>query len=197
MSRSTKRHAGRSRVLFKGYRAFSSEIRRQRREADHSCPTTAEVKNTWSYSSTPIDRRLYAMARAKFTFQPTLFPRARSGPVVEALRHKPEGRGFDPRWYQWNFYRRNPSGSPMTLGLTQSLTEIEYQESLLSARRGRCVGLTSLPPSSANCLQIWKPQTPGALRVCPGLAITFCIIPCHINATHDLQYSPIQAKSQL
>jgi len=22
---------------------------------------------------------------------------------VEALRYKPEGRGFDSRWYQWNF----------------------------------------------------------------------------------------------
>jgi hypothetical protein len=23
--------------------------------------------------------------------------------LVEALRNKPEGRGFDPRWYHWNF----------------------------------------------------------------------------------------------
>jgi hypothetical protein len=23
--------------------------------------------------------------------------------LVEALRYKPEGRGFDPRWYGWKF----------------------------------------------------------------------------------------------
>jgi hypothetical protein len=23
--------------------------------------------------------------------------------LVEALRYKPEGRGFDSRWFQWNF----------------------------------------------------------------------------------------------
>ena len=34
---------------------------------------------------------------------------------------------------------------------------------------GRCVGLTTLPPSCADCLEIWEPQPPGTLRVCPGL----------------------------
>ena len=24
--------------------------------------------------------------------------------LVEMPRYKPEGRGFDPRWCQWNFY---------------------------------------------------------------------------------------------
>jgi len=33
----------------------------------------------------------------------------------------------------------------------------------------RCVGLTTLPPSSADCLQIWETQTPGSLRAYPGL----------------------------
>jgi cell division protein FtsL len=28
---------------------------------------------------------------------------ARSGAVVEALRYKPEGRGIDSRWCNWNF----------------------------------------------------------------------------------------------
>jgi hypothetical protein len=28
---------------------------------------------------------------------------ARGGAVVEALRYKPEGRGFDSRWCHWNF----------------------------------------------------------------------------------------------
>jgi len=49
----------------------------------------------------------------------------------------------------------------MALGLT--LTK-------LSTRRGdRSVGLTILPLSRADCLEIWEPQPPGTLRACPAL----------------------------
>jgi len=30
-------------------------------------------------------------------------------------------------------------------------------------------GLTTLPPSCADCLEIWEPQPPGTLRACPDL----------------------------
>jgi hypothetical protein len=39
--------------------------------------------------------------------------------LVEAPRYKPEGRGIDSRWCNWNF-----SGRTMNLGLTQPLTEM-------------------------------------------------------------------------
>jgi len=45
----------------------------------------------------------------------------------------------------------------------------EYQEYFLWGKGGRCVGLTTLPPSCAVCFQIWEPQPPGTLRACPGL----------------------------
>jgi len=46
----------------------------------------------------------------------------------------------------------------------------EYQEYFLGDKGGRrCIELTTLPPSCADCLEIWKPQTPGTLRACPGL----------------------------
>ena len=32
---------------------------------------------------------------------------------------------------------------------------------LLGGKDGRCVGLTTLPPSCADCLEIWEPQPPG------------------------------------
>jgi hypothetical protein len=35
---------------------------------------------------------------------------ARGGAVVEALRYKPEGRGIEARWCNWNFYLHNLSG---------------------------------------------------------------------------------------
>jgi len=34
---------------------------------------------------------------------------------------------------------------------------------------GQCVGLTTLPPSYADCLEIWDTYPPGTLRACPGL----------------------------
>jgi len=45
----------------------------------------------------------------------------------------------------------------------------EYQEYYLVGKGSRCVGLTTLPPSCANCLEIREPQPPGTLRACPGL----------------------------
>jgi len=33
----------------------------------------------------------------------------------------------------------------------------------------RCTGLTALPPSCAECHEIWQPQPPWTLRACPGL----------------------------
>jgi hypothetical protein len=52
----------------------------------------------------------------------------------------------------------------MALGLTQPLTEI-----FPGGKGGWCVGLTTLPPSRPECLELWQPQTPETLRACPGL----------------------------
>jgi hypothetical protein len=35
---------------------------------------------------------------------------------------------------------------------------------------GRCVGLTALPSSCADCLEIYEPQPPRRLRACTGIA---------------------------
>jgi hypothetical protein len=45
----------------------------------------------------------------------------------------------------------------------------EYQEYLLGGKGGQCIGLTTLPPSCADCLEIWESQPPGTVRPCPGL----------------------------
>jgi len=45
----------------------------------------------------------------------------------------------------------------------------EYQEYFLGVKGGRCLGLTTLPSSFADHLEIWEPQPPGTLRACPGL----------------------------
>jgi hypothetical protein len=49
------------------------------------------------------------------------------------------------------FHSHNPSVRTTALGLTQSPTEMEY---FLRFKGGRCVGLTTLPPSCVDCLEI-------------------------------------------
>jgi hypothetical protein len=58
----------------------------------------------------------------------------------------------------------------MALGLTQPLTEMSTRTEMFpGGKGGRCVGLTNLPLSCADCLEIREPQTPGTLWACPGL----------------------------
>jgi hypothetical protein len=60
---------------------------------------------------------------------------------------------------------------------------------------GRCVGLTNLPPSCTDCIEIWKPQTHGVPRAHQGLYrdslyVTFThyihIIYIHINIINSI-----------
>ena len=67
------------------------------------------------------------------------------------------------------FIWHNPSGRTMVL--TQPLTEMSIKNISWGGKGGRCVGLTNLSPSCADCLEIWEPQPPGILRVCPGLSV--------------------------
>jgi hypothetical protein len=57
----------------------------------------------------------------------------------------------------------------MALASTQPVTEMSTSNISLGGKDVRCVGLTTLPPSSADYLGIWKPRPPGTLTACPGL----------------------------
>jgi hypothetical protein len=46
---------------------------------------------------------------------------------------------------------------------------ISQEISFALISKSRCVRLTTLPPSCADCLEILEPQPPGTLRACPGL----------------------------
>ena len=55
------------------------------------------------------------------------------------------------------FFRHNPSSRTMVLGLTQPLIQMSTRNISWGGgcKGGRCVGLTTLPPSCANCLETW------------------------------------------
>jgi hypothetical protein len=107
---------------------------------------------------------------------------------LTALRYKPEGRGFDSRLSNWNFSLRilRPHYGP---GVDLAFNRDDYQEYFLGDKDGRCVGLTTLPPSCADCLEIWKPRPPVTVGACPGLyrdSFTFTIDLTR-NATNKVQ----------
>jgi len=54
-------------------------------------------------------------------------------------------------------------------GIDSASSRNKYQEYFLECKGGRCVGLTTLPPSCSDCLEIWEPQPPGTLRTCSDL----------------------------
>ena len=111
------------------------------------------------------ERFLYAVARyyewtqiqktggtfEKFPSTATVWGQA-VAQLVETLRHKPEGRGVRFPMVSLEF------SIDIILGSTQ-----EY---FLGSKGGQCVGLTTLPPSWAECLEIWEPQPPWTS---PGL----------------------------
>ena len=47
--------------------------------------------------------------------------------LAEALRYKPEGRGFDSWWCHRNFYLHVPYGRAVAQGSTQPLTEVSVR----------------------------------------------------------------------
>jgi len=89
--------------------------------------------------------------------------------LVESLRYNPECRGFDSRWCLWNFSLTQSFRPHYVPGVDLASNRNEYQEYFLGGKGGRCVVLSTLPPSCAYCLEIWEPQTPGILRASPGL----------------------------
>jgi hypothetical protein len=46
---------------------------------------------------------------------------------------------------------------------------LEIRTASITYSCGRWVGLTTLPHSQTDCLEIWEPQLPGKFRACPGL----------------------------
>jgi len=63
----------------------------------------------------------------------------------------------------------------MTLGLTHPLNRNEYRQYFLRDKCSRCLGLTTLPPSCADCLEVWESEPLGALRTCTEITLPFTL----------------------
>ena len=56
----------------------------------------------------------------------------------------------------------------MALGSTQPLVKMSTRN-IPGGKDGRCVRLTTSPPSRVECHEIWEPKPPGTLWATPGL----------------------------
>jgi len=93
---------------------------------------------------------------------------------VEALRYKPEGCGFDSWWCHWNFSSTCSFQPHCGHGVDSVSNRNEYQKYFVGGKGGRCVRLTTLPPSCAvlksGSLYLLEPS--GSVQVCNGIALS-------------------------
>jgi hypothetical protein len=93
----------------------------------------------------PHSPSMHYIQKELFTVEPNV--RYEVAQLVETLRYKPEGCGF---------YGLNPSDFTMALGSTQPPKEMSNRSYSWGSggKTCRCVGLTTLPSSYADCLEI-------------------------------------------
>ena len=103
--------------------------------------------------------------------------------LVEALPYEPEGRGFPFAMLSLEFFILQSFQPHYGPAIDSVYSRNDYQEYLLwggvGGKGGLCLGLTSVPHSRADCIEIWEPKPPGNLRVCPGLSkniFTFALL---------------------
>jgi hypothetical protein len=99
-----------------------------------------------------------------------------------------------------NIHWYNNFGPTVALGVDSVSNRNEYQKYLLGCTGGRCKGLTSLPYFCADFLEIWKPLSPGTLRVCPGqyrVCFTFSSSSLWTQTAYTIQWRSLESQSLL
>ena len=76
--------------------------------------------------------------------------------------------GSIPSGFTWIFSDIFPSDCTMALGSTQPQVKMSTRN-IPGGKGGQCVRLTTLPPSRAECHEVWEPKPPGTLWATPGL----------------------------
>ena len=93
---------------------------------------------------------------------------ARGGVVFKVLRYKAAGRGFDSRWCHWNFS-----------GRSMALESIQVYFRGVGGKGGRCIRLTTLPPSCAVTMKSGNLnflEHSGPLQACNGSVLSLPFI---------------------
>jgi hypothetical protein len=110
----------------------------------------------------------------------------------EVSRSTAEVCGFDS-WCHWNFSLISSFRPHYGPGV-DSASNKNYQEYFLGGKGGRCVRLTNLLPSCADCHEVSEPHPPGTLRARPGQYRNCCTF-YHIHDANlsDGVYSTLES----
>jgi hypothetical protein len=99
--------------------------------------------------------------------------------LVEELRYKPEGRGFDSRWCHWNFsfsYSFRPNCAP---GVESDCNRNEYREYFVGGKGGRRFGLKKISTFMCRLLKsdgLSLLETSWPVQDCKGIVF---LLPLH------------------
>ena len=159
------RHWGQPSLLYNGYRFSFPGVKRPGHGVDPPPISRAEVKER-------IERYLYAPGPqwpvVGWTLLYIMYG-AWGGVVVKALRYYSDGPGIDYRWCHWKIQWHIPFDRTMALGSTQPLVKMSTRN-MAGGKGGRCVRVTTSPPSRAECHEICERKPPGTLWATPGLS---------------------------
>jgi hypothetical protein len=110
---------------------------------------------------------------------------------VESLRSRRKVRVRFPVVLMYFTLTRSfrPNNGPGTDSISN---RNEYQECFLIGKGVQRVGLTPLPPSCADCLEIWEPQPLETLWACTGLYRDFFTFALYTLAIRKIR---VQCKS--
>jgi len=75
---------------------------------------------------------------------------------------------------------------PTGPGVNSISNRNKYQEYFLKGKGSRCIGLTTLPPSCAEHLEVTEPQPPGTLWACnrPEQGLLYLLPLATVNTAH-------------
>jgi hypothetical protein len=99
--------------------------------------------------------------------------------LVEALRYKPEGRGFASRWCHWNISLTESFRPHYGHGADQASKRNECQEYFLGLKVAGAQGKQSYHihvPTVLKSGSFKLLQTSGSFQVCNGIALAFTLI---------------------
>jgi hypothetical protein len=114
---------------------------------------------------------------------------ARGGVVIKALRYKPAGRGFDFRWCHRNFFSDTILPVALSTWGRLSLWQKWVPRVFPGGKAGRCLRLTTLPPSCAvfmksGNLNFLEPS--GPFQACNGTALPILIYENVVGRSEEL-----------
>ena len=102
--------------------------------------------------------------------------------ILSTLLHQLEGGGFDSRWRPWKFLLSQSLLLLYADEIDSASNTNEYQEYFLGGKGGRCLRLTTLPPS-CSVLKSRSLKVLEASRATQGLLYLYQYL-CHHRASH-------------